>query len=416
MMNLTELKRKTTFDLSELAAEYRLTGVGAMKRHELIFALLKAEGEGRGDITAEGVLETLPDGFGFLRAPDSGYLPGPDDVYVSPSQIRRFHLRTGDTLSGRIRPPKESERYFALLKVESVNGLSPEDRTAPAVFEELAASHPRERMTLEHDPADLSTRAIDLLAPIGRGQRCLVASPPRTGKTALLKDIARGIERNHPDVHVMVLLVDARPEEVTDMKRALRGEVIASTVAEPPQHHVQVAEIVTEKAKRLAEQGRDVAVMLDSLTKLARAYNVALPPAGRHLPGGLDAGAVHRTKRCFGAARKLDEGGSLTMVATVLAGSGSPADEVVYEECRGAQNAEIRLDRRLWENRLAPCIDVGRSGTTREELLLPRHVLERVTRLRQLLHPLGSVEAAEALRDKLVASETNDALIASLGA
>ena len=413
-MNLTELKRKNIQDLSELAAEYQVDGAAAMQRQELIFALLKAEGDRRGDITAEGVLETLPDGFGFLRSADSNYLPGPDDVYVSPSQIRRFNLRTGDTVSGRIRPPKETERYFALLKVESVGGEPPEARRDKILFDNFTPLYPSRPLTLEHDSQNLSTRIIDLLSPLGRGQRCLIVSPPRAGKTVLLQDIARAIEKNHPDVHVIVLLIDERPEEVTDMKRTVKGEVISSTFDEPAQHHVQVAEIVIEKAKRLAEAGNDVAILLDSITRLARAYNTVVPPSGKLLSGGVDAHALHKPKRFFGAARDLEEGGALTIVGTALVDTGSRMDEVIFEEFKGTGNAEIHLDRRLMEKRIFPCMDVNKSGTRKEELLLPETVLGRVWVLRQLLHPLGVVDAMEFLTDKLRKSETNAEFIDSM--
>jgi transcription termination factor Rho len=413
-MNLTELKRKNIKDLSELAAEYQVEGAGAMQRQDLIFALLKAEGERRGEITAEGVLETLPDGFGFLRAADSNYLPGPDDVYVSPSQIRRFNLRTGDTVAGKIRPPKESERYFALLKVEEVNGESPEARSGKLLFDNLTPLYPDTQLRLEHDPKNLSTRIIDLVAPLGRGQRCLIVSPPRAGKTVLLQDIARALEHNHPEVRVIVLLIDERPEEVTDMKRTVRGEVISSTFDEPAQHHVQVAEIVLEKAKRMAESGADVVILLDSITRLARAYNTVVPPSGKLLSGGVDAHALHKPKRFFGAARNLEEGGSLTIIGTALVDTGSRMDEVIFEEFKGTGNAEIHLDRRLMEKRIFPCMDVAKSGTRKEELLLPETTLSRVWILRQLLHPLTVVDAMEFLTDKLGKSERNDDFIASM--
>jgi transcription termination factor Rho len=413
-MNLSELKQKNIKDLSDLAAEYDVEGAGAMQRQELIFALLKAEGERRGDITAEGVLETLPDGFGFLRAADSNYLPGPDDVYVSPSQIRRFSLRTGDTVRGKIRAPKESERYFALLKVEAVNGESPEARPGKLLFDNLTPLYPNKRLDLEHDPKNLSTRIIDLLAPLGRGQRCLIVSPPRAGKTVLLQDIARAIEHNHPEVQVIVLLIDERPEEVTDMKRTVRGEVISSTFDEPAQHHVQVAEIVLEKAKRLAESGVDVVILLDSITRLARAYNTVVPPSGKLLSGGVDAHALHKPKRFFGAARNLEEGGSLTIIGTALVDTGSRMDEVIFEEFKGTGNAEIHLDRRLMDKRIFPCMDVAKSGTRKEELLLAETTLRRVWILRQLLHPLTVVDAMEFLADKLGKTERNEEFIESM--
>jgi transcription termination factor Rho len=413
-MNLAELKRKGPAELAALAGELGVEGAGSMRRQDLIFAILGAQTLNRGDITAEGVLEALPDGFGFLRSPDYNYLPGADDIYVSPSQIRRFELRTGDTVTGRIRSPKEGERYFALLEVRAVNGGPPDGRRQGALFDELTPLYPQERFRLERAADNLSTRIIDLLCPLGKGQRCLIVSPPRAGKTVLLQDIARSIEVNHPEAHILVLLIDERPEEVTDMQRTVRGEVISSTFDEQPTRHVQVAEIVIEKAKRLAEGGADVVLLLDSITRLARAYNAVLPATGKVLSGGVDAGALHRPKRFFGAARNLEQGGSLTIIATALVDTGSRMDEVIFEEFKGTGNAEIHLDRKLMEKRIFPCLDLNRSGTRKEELLLDDGVLSRVWVLRQLLHPLSALDAMELLRDKLAATERNDDFIASM--
>ena len=412
-MHLSELKRKSIRELTELAGELHIDGTGTMRRQELIFAILEV-GERHGDILAEGVLEILPDGFGFLRAPDCNYLPGADDVYVSPSQIRRFNLRTGDTVSGLIRPPKESERYFALLKVAAINGDPPDSQRSKILFDNLTPLHPDRRFQLEHAPDNLATRIIDLLCPLGRGQRCLVVSPPRAGKTTLLQDIACAIEHNHPDTVVIVLLLDERPEEVTHMRRALCGEVISSTFDEPPARHVQVAEMVIEKAKRLAENQRDVVILLDSITRLARAYNQAVPPAGKLLPGGMDTSALHKPKRFFSAARNLEEGGSISIIATALIDTGSPMDEMILDELKGTGNAEIHLDRTLMEKRIFPCLDINRSGTVKEELLLPEHVLHPVRALRSLLHPLGAEDSLALLRDRMLQTGTNADFMASM--
>jgi transcription termination factor Rho len=410
-MHLATLKRKTLSELHELAGTLHVEGAGAMRRQDLIFALANAQ-SGRGDIVGEGVLETLPDGFGFLRSPDDSYLPGPDDIYVSPSQIRRFDLRTGDTVTGPVRPPKESERYFALLKVDAVN-FEPPDRPR-AAFDDLTPLYPNRRLTLEHDRANLSTRIVDLLCPIGLGQRCLIVSPPRAGKTVLLQDLAHAIAANHPDVVLQVLLIDERPEEVTDMIRSVKGEVASSTFDEPAARHVQVAEMVLEKAKRLVEHGRDVVILLDSLTRLARAYNTIAPTSGKVLSGGIDANALHKPKRFFGAARNLEEGGSLTIIATALVDTGSRMDEVIFEEFKGTGNAEIHLDRRLMEKRLFPCLDVNRSGTRKEELLQTEAALNRVWILRQLLHPLPPDAAIELLRDRLGRTASNQEFLDSM--
>jgi transcription termination factor Rho len=415
-MNLTELKRKSSKDLSQLATELRVDSTSAMRRQELIFSILKAQSERKGDISAEGVLEILPDGFGFLRAPDANYLPGPDDIYVSPSQIRRFSLRTGDTVSGLIRPPKESERYFALLKVEHINFESPDSQRHKVLFDNLTPLYPNQKFNLEYSPRNMSTRIIDLLSPLGKGQRCLIVSPPRAGKTMLLQDIAHAIEQNHPEVVLMVLLIDERPEEVTDMQRTVKGEVISSTFDEPPSRHVQVAEIVIEKAKRIAENRKDVVILLDSITRLARAYNTVVPPSGKILSGGVDSNALHKPKRFFGAARNLEEGGSLTIIGTALVDTGSRMDEVIFEEFKGTGNCEIHLDRKLMEKRIFPCLDINKSGTRKEELLMADTVLNRVWILRQLLHPLNVIDAMEFLRDKLAKTDRNEEFIASMSA
>ncbi|HVZ73990.1 MAG TPA: transcription termination factor Rho [Polyangia bacterium] len=413
-MNLSHLKRKSLGELHQLAGSLRVEGAGGMRRQDLIFALVNAQvGGGHGEITGEGVLETLPDGFGFLRSPDDSYVPGPDDIYVSPSQIRRFDLRTGDTVTGPIRPPKESERYFALLKVDAVNHGPPDGAARPA-FDDLTPLYPNRRLTLEHEPTNLSTRVVDLLCPIGMGQRGLIVSPPRAGKTVLLQDIAHAIARNHPDVVLQVLLIDERPEEVTDMIRSVRGEVVSSTFDEPAARHVQVAEMVLEKAKRLVEARRDVVVLLDSMTRLARAYNTIAPASGKVLSGGLDANALHKPKRFFGAARNVEEGGSLTILATALVDTGSRMDDVIFEEFKGTGNAEIHLDRRLMEKRLFPCLDVNASGTRKEELLQPAAAMNRVWVLRQLIHPLSPVDAMELLRDRVGKTASNQAFLDSM--
>jgi transcription termination factor Rho len=416
-MNLVDLKRKSIKELLELAAELRLEGSGVLRRQELIVALVNAQaGGGRAEIVGEGVLETLPDGFGFLRSPESNYLPGPDDIYVSPSQIRRFDLRTGDTVSGPIRPPKESERYFALLKVDAVNFEAPDTPSGRATFDDLTPLFPNQRLVLEHDPKNLSTRVVDLLCPIGKGQRCLIVSPPRAGKTVLLQDIAHAIAANHPEVVLQVLLIDERPEEVTDMIRSVKGEVVSSTFDEPAPRHVQVAEMVLDKAKRLVEHGRDVVILLDSITRLARAYNAIAPASGKVLSGGLDSNALHKPKRFFGAARNIEDGGSLTIIATALVDTGSRMDDVIFEEFKGTGNAEIHLDRKLMEKRVFPCLDVNRSGTRKEELLLSDAALNRVWVLRQLLHPLSPLDAMELLRDRICNTANNQEFLDSMSA
>ena len=406
-MNLTEMKRKSIKDLTQLANEYNIEGASSLRRQELIFALLNAQADKKGEIWAEGVLETLPDGFGFLRAPDYNYLPGPDDIYVSPSQIRRFSLRTGDTITGQIRPPKESERYFALLKVDRINGESPDLQRDKILFDNLTPLYPNQKLNLEFHPKNMSTRIIDLLCPLGKGQRCLIVSPPRAGKTMLLQDIAHAITQNHPDAVLIVLLIDERPEEVTDMQRTVRGEVISSTFDEPAARHVQVAEMVIEKAKRLAEHKKDVVILLDSITRLARAYNTVVPPSGKILSGGVDSNALHKPKRFFGAARNLEEGGSLTIIATALVDTGSRMDEVIFEEFKGTGNSEIHLDRKLMEKRIFPCLDINKSGTRKEELLMDKQELNRVWVLRKVLNPLSTVEAVELLTEKLEKTKAN---------
>lgn len=407
IINLRDLKQKKISELAALAKELNVEGAANMRRQELIFSILQAQAEKNGLIYGEGVLEILPDGFGFLRSPDYNYLPGPDDIYVSPSQIRKFNLRTGDTIAGHIRPPKESERYFALLKVELFNYEDPETAKEKILFDNLTPFYPREKLKLEYNPDDYSTRVMDLLTPIGKGQRGLIVAPPRTGKTMLLQSIAHAIMANHPEVTLIVLLIDERPEEVTDMERSVKGEVISSTFDEPPQRHVQVAEMVIEKAKRLVEHQRDVVILLDSITRLARAYNAVVPPSGKVLSGGIDANALQRPKRFFGAARNVEEGGSLTIIATALIDTGSRMDEVIFEEFKGTGNMELMLDRRLVDRRIFPAIDINRSGTRKEELLLDPNDLERIWLLRKVLTPMNTVDSMEFLLDKLRKTSTN---------
>ena len=410
LMNLSELKKKPATELAEMANALDLEGGSRLRKQDLIFAILKAQARKGEDIVGEGVVEILQDGFGFLRSGDSSYLAGPDDIYVSPSQIRRFNLRTGDTVKGNIRPPKESERYFALLKVEEINFQSPEEAKHKILFENLTPLHPNERMKLERDNAsteNLTSRVIDLVAPIGKGQRGLVVSPPKAGKTVMLQNIAHSITGNHPDVVLMVLLIDERPEEVTEMQRSVRGEVISSTFDEPASRHVQVAEMVIEKAKRLVEHKKDVVILLDSITRLARAYNTVVPASGKVLTGGVDANALQRPKRFFGAARNIEEGGSLTIIATALIDTGSKMDDVIYEEFKGTGNMEIHLDRRLAEKRSYPSININRSGTRREELLLDPTELQKIWILRKLLHQMDELEASEFLLEKLRSTKNN---------
>jgi transcription termination factor Rho len=406
-MNLAELKEKTVADLNTVAKELNVSGTSGLRKQELIFKILEAQTEKNGLVFGEGVLEILPDGFGFLRAPSSNYLPGPDDIYVSPSQIRRFDMRTGDTISGQIRPPKEGERYFALLKVEAINFENPELAKDKILFDNLTPLYPDQRVGLERPDGDLSTRIMDLLTPIGMGQRGLIVSPPRTGKTMLLQSIANSITANHPEIILIVLLIDERPEEVTDMQRSVKGEVVSSTFDEPAQRHVQVAEMVIEKAKRLVEHKRDVVILLDSITRLARAYNTIQPASGKVLSGGIDSNALQRPKRFFGAARNIEEGGSLTIIATALIDTGSRMDDVIFEEFKGTGNMEIHLDRKLADKRVFPAIDITRSGTRKEELLLSEKELNRVWLLRKVLQPMGTVDAMEFLLEKIRQTKTN---------
>ena len=413
-LNISELKEKSIAELNKLAREMNVEGTSGMRKQELIFAILQAQTEKSGNIFGEGVLEILPDGFGFLRAPDYNYLPGPDDIYVSPSQIRRFNLKTGDTVAGQIRPPKETERYFALLKVEAVNYEDPEKIKDKILFDNLTPLYPQERLVMERDPEEYSTRVVDLLAPIGKGQRGLIVSPPKAGKTMLLQNIANSITKNHPECVLIVLLIDERPEEVTDMERSVRGEVVSSTFDEPAQRHVQVAEMVIEKAKRLVEHRKDVVILLDSITRLARAYNTVVPSSGKILSGGVDSNALHKPKRFFGAARNIEEGGSLTIIATALIDTGSRMDDIIYEEFKGTGNMEIHLERKLLERRIFPAIDIARSGTRKEELLMDKDDLNRIWILRKLLHPMGAVESMEFLLDKLRGTKDNKEFLASM--
>jgi transcription termination factor Rho len=413
--SLTELKHRKVADLALLARELGIEAAGAMKKQDLIFAILQAESrkaeekEEEMEVASEGTIEVLPDGFGFLRSADFSYLPGPDDIYVSPSQIRRFNLRTGDTLRGTVRQPKEGERYFALLQVDSINGEPPEEGESKVLFDNLTALYPTERLRLESDPNEMTTRVVDLFAPIGKGQRCLIVSPPRAGKTVLLQNIAHAITRNHPEVTLIVLLIDERPEEVTDMERTVKGEVVASTFDEPATRHVQVAEMVIEKARRLVEHKKDVVILLDSITRLARAYNSTVPSSGKILSGGVDANALHKPKRFFGAARNVEEGGSLTIIGTALVDTGSRMDEVIFEEFKGTGNSEIVLDRRLMEKRIFPCMDLAKSGTRKEELLLPADWLSKIYILRQtILNGLDNVEAMKFMLDKFRQAKTHD--------
>jgi transcription termination factor Rho len=413
-LNIVELKEMSISELSEVAKQLNVTGASGLRKQELIFKILEAQTEKNGLIFGEGVLEILPDGFGFLRAPSYNYLPGPDDIYVSPSQIRRFDLHTGDTVSGQVRPPKESERYFALLKVEAINYENPELAKDKILFDNLTPLYPDERVHLETKNGDISTRIMDLLTPIGKGQRGLIVAPPRTGKTMLLQSIAHSVTQNHPEIILIVLLIDERPEEVTDMQRSVKGEVVSSTFDEPASRHVQVAEMVIEKAKRLVEHKRDVVILLDSITRLARAYNTIVPPSGKVLSGGVDSNALQKPKRFFGAARNIEEGGSLTIIATALVDTGSRMDEVIFEEFKGTGNMEIHLDRRLVDKRVFPAIDVNRSGTRKEELLLEDYELNRVWILRKVLNPLNTVDSMELLIDKIKETQSNSEFLASM--
>ncbi len=413
-MDIGDLKDMSISKLTQIAKELDIAGATGMRKQELIFKILQAQTEKSGLIFSEGVLETLPDGFGFLRAPDYNYLPGPDDIYVSPSQIRKFDLRTGDTISGQIRPPKEGERYFALIKVEAINFEPPEQARDRMFFDNLTPLYPEEKLKLETDPENLSARVLDLMTPIGKGQRALIVAPPRTGKTMLLQNVANSITRNHPEVTLIVLLIDERPEEVTDMQRSVHGEVISSTFDEPPTRHVQVADMVIEKAKRLVEYRRDVVILLDSVTRLARAHNSVVPPSGKILSGGIDSNALQKPKKFFGAARNIEEGGSLTIVATALIDTGSRMDDVIFEEFKGTGNLEINLDRKLTEKRVFPSIDINKSGTRKEELLLPPQDYNRIIVLRRVLAQLSPTEAMELLLDKLSKTKSNSDFLDSM--
>ena len=413
-LNLKSLKEKKISELALIGKNFNIEGAANMRKQELIFAILQAQTEQNGFIYGEGVLETLPDGFGFLRAPDYNYLPGPDDIYVSPSQIRRFNLRTGDIISGHIRPPKEGERSFALLKVEAINYEDPEKARDKILFDNLTPLYPNERFKLEYQPDEYTTRVVDLLTPIGKGQRGLIVAAPRTGKTMMLQNIAKAIAHNHNEAILIVLLIDERPEEVTDMQRSVDGEVVSSTFDEPATRHVQVAEMVIEKAKRLVEHGKDVVILLDSITRLARAYNTVVPPSGKILSGGVDSNALHKPKKFFGAARNIEDGGSLTIIATALIDTGSRMDEVIFEEFKGTGNMELHLDRRLMDKRVFPAIDINKSGTRKEELLISREDLNRIWILRKVLSQLSVVEAMEFLLDKIRGTQTNKEFLESM--
>jgi len=413
-MTIAELKEKNITELTKIARSLDLPGASGLRKQDLIFKILQAQSEKEGHIFAEGVLEILPDGYGFLRSPDYNYLPGPDDIYVSPSQIRKFDLKTGDTISGQVRPPHEGEKYFALVKIEAVNFESPDEARNKILFDNLTPLYPQERIKLETARENVSARVMDLLTPLGKGQRGLIVSPPRAGKTMLLQNVANSITTNHPEVVLMVLLIDERPEEVTDMQRSVKGEVISSTFDEPAARHVQVAEMVIEKAKRLVEHKRDVVILLDSITRLARAYNTIVPPSGKVLSGGVDSNALQRPKRFFGSARNIEEGGSLTIIATALIDTGSRMDDVIFEEFKGTGNSEIILERKLVDKRVFPAIDIQRSGTRKEELLIPKEDLQRIWVLRKVLNPLSPVEAMELLIDKLSKTKSNGEFLANM--
>ncbi|HEX3320602.1 MAG TPA: transcription termination factor Rho [Terriglobales bacterium] len=415
-MTIAELKEKNITELTKIARSLDLPGASGLRKQDLIFKILQAQSEKEGHIFAEGVLEILPDGYGFLRSPDYNYLPGPDDIYVSPSQIRKFDLKTGDTISGQVRPPHEGEKYFALVKIEAVNFESPDEARNKILFDNLTPLYPQERLKLETTRENISARVMDLLTPLGKGQRGLIVSPPRAGKTMLLQNVANSITANHPEVVLMVLLIDERPEEVTDMQRSVKGEVISSTFDEPAARHVQVAEMVIEKAKRLVEHKRDVVILLDSITRLARAYNTIVPPSGKVLSGGVDSNALQRPKRFFGSARNIEEGGSLTIIATALIDTGSRMDDVIFEEFKGTGNSEIILERKLVDKRTFPAIDIQRSGTRKEELLIPKEDLQRIWVLRKVLNPLSPVEAMELLIDKLSKTKTNGEFLSNMSA
>jgi transcription termination factor Rho len=414
VLDIAKLKEMNIATLTQVAKDLNVVGATSLRKQELIFKILQAQTEKNGLIFSEGVLECLPDGFGFLRAPDYNYLPGPDDIYVSPSQIRKFDLRTGDTISGQIRPPKDGERYFALIKVEAINFEPPDEARNKIFFDNLTPLYPQERIRLETIKDNVSARVLDLLTPIGKGQRGLIVAPPRTGKTMLLQTIANSVSTNHPEITLIVLLIDERPEEVTDMQRTVKGEVISSTFDEPAARHVQVAEMVIEKAKRLVEHKRDVVILLDSITRLARAYNTVVPPSGKVLSGGVDSNALQRPKRFFGAARNIEEGGSLTIIATALIDTGSRMDDVIFEEFKGTGNLEINLDRKLVDKRVFPAIDLNKSGTRKEELLVPKDELNRIWVLRKVLNPLSPVESMELIIDKLSKTASNSQFLSSM--
>jgi transcription termination factor Rho len=415
-LDLSDLKEMTIQVLTAMARELNVEGAAGMKKHDLIFKILQTQTEKSGLIFAEGVLETLPDGYGFLRAPESNYLPGPDDIYVSPSQIRKFDLRTGDTVSGQVRPPKEGERYFALIKVEAINFEPPDVAKEKVLFDNLTPLYPSERIKLETAQDNLTARVLDMMTPLGKGQRGLIVAAPRTGKTMILQNIANSIAANHPEIALIVLLIDERPEEVTDMQRSVKGEVISSTFDEPATRHVQVAEMVIEKAKRLVEHKRDVVILLDSITRLARAYNSIVPPSGKVLSGGVDSNALQRPKRFFGAARNIEDGGSLTIIATALVETGSRMDDVIFEEFKGTGNCEIVLDRKMVDKRVFPAVDINRSGTRKEELLLPKDELNRIWILRKVLNPLSPVEAMELMLERLAKTKNNKEFLDSMSA
>jgi transcription termination factor Rho len=406
-MNLNDLREMDIEQLSELATQEGIENASSLKKHEMIFALLTKRAKNDEAIFGEGVLEILPDGFGFLRSPSYNYLPGADDIYVSPSQIRRFGLRTGDTVNGQIRPPKDGERYFALLKVNHINFNDPDKHKKAVLFDNLTPLYPDKKINLEYKPTNYSTRIIDLFVPQGFGQRCLIVAPPKAGKTMLLQDIANAITHNHPDSKLIVLLIDERPEEVTDMRRNVNAEVISSTFDEPASRHVQVAEMVIEKAKRLVEAGKDVTILLDSITRLARAYNTVVPPSGKILSGGVDSNALHKPKRFFGAARNIENGGSLTIIATALIDTGSRMDEVIFEEFKGTGNSEIQLDRKLMEKRIFPCLDINKSSTRKEELLMVDKDLQRLFVLRRVLHPMSPIDSMEFILERINKAKTN---------
>ena len=413
-MHLTKLREKDIKELSKMASKAGIDNAASMKKHEIIFALLKKTADEDESIYGEGVLDILPDGFGFLRSPQYNYLPGADDIYVSPSQIRRFGLRTGDTITGEIRPPKEGERYFALLKLETINTQKPEVHKQTVLFDNLTPLYPEKKINLEGEPGNYSTRIIDLFVPQGFGQRCLIVAPPKAGKTVLLQDIANAISHNHKKAKLIVLLIDERPEEVTDMKRSVNAEVVSSTFDEPASRHVQVAEMVIQKSKRLVEAGHDVIILLDSITRLARAYNTVIPPSGKILSGGVDSNALHKPKRFFGAARNIEKGGSLTIIATALIDTGSRMDEVIFEEFKGTGNSEIQLDRKLMEKRIFPCLDINKSATRKEDLLVDGGDLSKIFVLRRVLHPMNTIDSIEFALDKIKNSKTNADFLTSM--